>query len=299
MFDTHCHLNFKRYKKTLDDVISRAIGAGVSQIVIPGTDITSSKKAIEIAEKHEGFYAAVGIHPHHAAKYLSATVANPRDSRLRGNDNSEKISKPALPAGRQVRDDINEIENLLDHPKVVAVGEVGMDRHEYEETKYQEYAVDDRFLEIQKQLLRKQITLAVKYNKSLVLHNREAIDDILPILEESWDEKLAGRTVFHCCEANLQLLTFAKKYHLFIGVDGDVTYDKMKQEFIKEVPIEMLVVETDSPFILPEPLKSEKKYPNEPAYVQYVVEEVAKLMDSSIEEVSQITMENGRRLFNL
>ena len=287
MFDTHAHLNFKRYKKNLDEVISRAIEAGVSQIVIPGTDITSSKKAIEIAENNEGLYVAVGIHPHHAAKYPPSVIpdSDPESSQ-------EQILK-------QVQDDMNKIEKLITHPKVVAVGEVGMDRHEYEETKYQEYAVDDRFLEIQKQLLRKQIALAIKYNKSLVLHNREAIDDILPILEESWNQKLVGRTVFHCCEPNLQLLEFAQKQKIFIGVDGDVTYDKAKQAFIKEVPIEMLVVETDSPFILPEPLKSEKKYPNEPAYVQYVVEEVAKLKESNFEEISKITMENGRRLFNL
>jgi len=287
MFDTHAHLNFKRYKKNLDEVISRAIEAGVSQIVIPGTDITSSKKAIEIAENNEGLYVAVGIHPHHAAKYPPSVIpdSDPESSK-------EQILK-------QVQDDMNKIEKLITHPKVVAVGEVGMDRHEYEETKYQEYAVDDRFLEIQKQLLRKQIALAIKYNKSLVLHNREAIDDILPILEESWNQKLVGRTVFHCCEPNLQLLEFAQKQKIFIGVDGDVTYDKAKQAFIKEVPIEMLVVETDSPFILPEPLKSEKKYPNEPAYVQYVVEEVAKLKESNFEEISKITMENGRRLFNL
>ena len=287
MFDTHAHLNFKRYKKNLDEVISRAIEAGVSQIVIPGTDITSSKKAIEIAENNEGLYVAVGIHPHHAAKYPPSVIpdSDPESSK-------EQILK-------QVQDDMNKIEKLITHPKVVAVGEVGMDRHEYEETKYQEYAVDDRFLEIQKQLLRKQIALAIKYNKSLVLHNRETIDDILPILEESWNQKLVGRTVFHCCEPNLQLLEFAQKQKIFIGVDGDVTYDKAKQAFIKEVPIEMLVVETDSPFILPEPLKSEKKYPNEPAYVQYVVEEVAKLKESNFEEISKITMENGRRLFNL
>ncbi len=274
MFDTHCHLNFKRYKKNLDEVISRAFEAGVSQIVIPGTDGVSSKKAIEIAENHEGLYVAVGIHPHHAFKLMQ----------------SDKLS---------FESELQEIEELLKHPKVVAVGEVGMDRHEYEETKYQQYAVDDRFLETQKQLLRKQIALAIKYNKSLVLHNREAIGDILPILEESWTDALSGRTVFHCCEANLQLLTFAQKHKIFIGVDGDVTYDKAKQAFIKEVPLEMLVVETDSPFILPEPLLSQKKYPNEPANVRYVVKMVAQIKNISFDEAIKITTENGKTLFQL
>jgi len=274
MFDTHCHLNFKRYKKTLDDVIARALEAGVTRIVIPGTDITSSKKAIEIAAAHEGFYAAVGIHPHHAFKLLQ----------------SDEMT---------VESELSEIEKLLDHPKVVAVGEVGMDRHEYEETKYAAYAVDEAFIKTQEQLLCSQITLAIEYNKSLILHNREAIGDILPILEDCWDQKLAGRTVFHCCEPNLRLLTFAQKHHIIIGVDGDVTYDSAKQNFISQVPIEMLVVETDSPFILPEPLLSQKKYPNEPAHMRYVIEMVAKLKESTIEEISKITMENGQRLFGL
>jgi len=274
MFDTHCHLNFKRYKKNLDEVISRAFEAGVSQIVIPGTDVISSKKAIEIAEKYNGLYVAVGIHPHHAFKLIQ----------------SDTLS---------FESELQEIEEFLKHQKVVAVGEVGMDRHEYEETKYQQYAVDDRFLETQKQLLRKQIALAIEYNKSLVLHNREAIDDILPILEESWDQKLVGRTVFHCCEPNLKLLDFARKHKMFIGVDGDVTYDKAKQDFVKEVPLEMLVVETDSPFILPEPLLSQKKYPNEPANVQYVVKMVAQIKNTSFDEVVKITTENGKALFQL
>ncbi|KKQ36251.1 MAG: hypothetical protein US54_C0075G0005 [Candidatus Roizmanbacteria bacterium GW2011_GWA2_37_7] len=287
MFDTHCHLNFKRFKKNLDEVISRAFDAGVTKIVIPGTDITSSKKAIEIAEKYDGIYAAVGIHPHHTAKYSSSVIP----------DSDPESRKDWIL--NQVQDDIFQIKQLLNHPKVVAVGEVGMDRHKYEDTKYEAYNIDNRFLNIQKKLLRLQIELAIKHNKSLILHNREAREDILQIIEENWDNSLSGRTVFHCCEPNLELLNFAKEHNMFIGVDGDVTYDKAKQEFIKQVPFEMLVLETDSPFILPEPLLSQKKYPNEPKNIRYVIEAVAKLKGEKVDKVEQVTTKNGTALFHM
>ena len=274
MFDTHCHLNFKRFKKNLDQVIARAVEVGVKNIVIPGTDVTSSKKAIEIVEKHEGFYAAVGIHPHHAFKLIT----------------NDELS---------ITNEITEIETLLTHPKVVSIGEVGMDRHEYQETKYQEYAVDDRFIDMQMDLLKLQIRLAVTHKKSLILHNREAQQDLLPVLEKNWDSQLEGRAVFHCCEPDLELLGFAKKHKIFIGVDGDITYDKAKQDFIKQVPLGMLVVETDSPFILPEPLLSEKKYPNEPANIQFIVREVASLKGETVEKIKEVTTENGKRLFTI
>ena len=278
MFDTHCHLNFKRYKKNLDEVISHAFEAGISHIVIPGTDVKQSQKAVEVAQKHDQFYAAVGIHPHHAIKYLSSS--------------KEQILK-------LVQDDIEIIESLLSHPKVVAIGEVGMDKHGYENTKYSEYAVDERFIETQRELFREHIKLAIKHNKSLILHNREATDELVSILNHSWDAKLEHRTVLHCCEADERLLAIAQDHTMFIGVDGDVTFDVSKQEFIKKVPIDMLVLETDSPFILPEPLLSQKKYPNEPAYLTYIAQSVAHIKGLTVEEVTHITTENGKRLFQI
>ena len=181
----------------------------------------------------------------------------------------------------------------------MAVGEVGMDRHTYKDTKYEEYTIDEKFIEIQRDLLRLQIQLAVKHKKSLIVHNREAKADLLPIVQDNWNEHLRHHAVFHCCEADIELLEFAKKHDMFIGVDGDVTYDKKKQDFIKEVPLEMLVVETDSPYILPEPLLSQKKYPNEPANVRYVVKMVAQIKNIAFDEVIKITTENGKNLFQL
>lgn len=181
-----------------------------------------------------------------------------------------------------------------------------MDRHMYEATVYENYAVNDQFIEIQKELLKKQIDLAKKYKKSIIFHNREAKQDVLSILQDQWDSIFEYRSVFHCCEPDFvetghaqSLLQFAKNHKMFIGVDGDITYYPEKQEFIKQVPLEMLVLETDSPFLLPEPLKTERKYPNEPKNIALFTKLIADLKETSVEEIVMKTTENAMRLFKL
>ncbi len=289
MFDTHCHLNFKAYKKILPDVISRAQIAGVTHILIPGTDVKTSYKAVEIALQYEHFYAAVGIHPHHAYKIL--TLA---DEEMKKHQQSREHIISSL-----IESQIADIETLLNDPKVKAVGEVGMDRHVYKQTVYGEYAVNDEFIHIQKEFFKKQIKLAISYDKSLIIHNREAKQDLLPILKKCWDEKLRGRSVFHCCEPDDELLNFVKEHGMYMGIDGDITYSKEKQEFIKKVPIELLVFETDAPFLLPEPLRSQKKYPNEPRYLSYIVDMVSQLTGESSDRIVEQTSTNAMKLFSI
>ncbi|MEI6533066.1 MAG: TatD family hydrolase [Candidatus Roizmanbacteria bacterium] len=269
LFDTHCHLNFARFKNSLPDVIQRAKDVGVTHILIPATDIPTAIKAIEIAEKEDQYFVAIGIHPHHIYE------------------------------GLKTNDEIQTMRKLIVHPKVVAVGEVGMDKHEYRVTKYQTYIIDENFLLMQRALLTAQIELAKEYNKSLILHNREAMDDLIEVLKSHWDTILEHQTVLHCCEPDTRMLELAKKYHMFIGVDGDITYSEEKQQFIKEVPLEMLVLETDAPFLLPEPLRTEKKYPNEPAHLTLIAHEVARIKGISYEEVASKTFENAQILFGL
>src|SRR3989338_9748879 len=199
-FDTHCHLNFQAFDGRVGEVINWAKQAGVNQIVIPGTDIPTSEKAIAIAEKYEGVYAAVGIPPHHVFEIF----------------NGEKNLLPSL----SFKKELKKIENLLSNPKVVAIGEIGIDRHIYQKTKYPDYKIEEEFVELQKIFLKEQIKLAIKHKKSLILHNREAKKDMLGLLESVWDKKLEGRTVFHCCEPDFELLEFAKKHKMFIGIDG-------------------------------------------------------------------------------
>ena len=272
-FDTHCHLNFSRFKKDVDEVVRAATEAGVKSIVIPGTDIPSSQKAIELAQKYaaEGLdiWAAVGIHPHHVFEHKDGS------------------------------NELEELEKLLQEDRVVAIGEIGLDKHQYESTKYEEYHVDDMFIEKQKALFRAQFELAKKYNKSIIMHNREAKEELSPIVRELWDPSLKGKAVLHCCEPDVELLELAKELGLYLGVDGDLTYWAEKQEFIKAVPLEMLVIETDAPFLLPEPLKSQKLYPNVPANVVLVAEKVAELKSETVERVAEVTTANARLLFGI
>ncbi|MBI2641100.1 TatD family hydrolase [Candidatus Roizmanbacteria bacterium] len=276
MFDTHCHLNFKTFDGKVSEVVERAKKAGIRHIIIPGTDIQTSKKAVELTTQFDNVYAAVGIHPHHIYSY-----------------NVERKTW-------NVKKELAEVEKLLTHPKVVAVGEVGIDRHYYDKTKYTEYRIDETFINQQKVFLRLQIDLALQYKKSLILHNREAKKDTLSILREVWDKSIEGRSVFHCCEPDGELLDFAKQHNMCIGVDGDITYRKDKQEFIKKVPLEMLVLETDSPFLHPEPLRSQPRAtrgPNEPKNLKLIAEFIAKILHISLKELAEVTEENSKRLF--
>ncbi|MFA9288302.1 MAG: TatD family hydrolase [Weeksellaceae bacterium] len=274
MFDTHCHLNFKAFKKNLPDVITRAREAGVSHILMPGTDVKTSRKAIEIAEAYDNMFVAVGIHPHHVFDLLK------RDDIT-------------------IETELTLIEELVNHPKVVAIGEIGIDRHVYEETKYQEYAVSPEFISLQTELFTRQIQLAKKHKKSLIVHNREAKADVLSILTQEWDLGLEHRSVLHCCEPEKELLDYIKEHKMFIGVDGDLTYSPEKQAFYADVPLELIVVETDSPFLLPEPLKSQRLYPNEPKNIPLVIAKLAEVQGRTSEEVAATTFQNAKRLFNL
>ncbi len=275
MFDTHCHLNFSAFKKNLGEVIQNAKKEGVNYFVIPGTDFESSKHAIEIAEQYEGIYAAVGIHPHHIFQIRSVL----------SKDGPSQIS---------------QIEALISRKKVVAVGEIGLDRHMYKKTKYQDYQINEGFIELQKEFLKKQIGLAIKYKKNIILHNREAKNEILKIVGEPAVAKaLAGKAVFHCCEPDQELLDFAIQHTIFIGVDGDVTYNQKKQEFVKKIPLELLVLETDSPFLLPEPFRTQRQFPNEPKNISVIANFISRIKQISAEQLNKITTENAKKLFQI
>jgi len=271
--DTHCHLNFKRFKNTLDEVLTKTRTAGVDMCVVPGTDILLSQKAVEIASKNEGIYAAIGIHPHHTFDVKRVTY--------------------------NVHDDIQELEKLIIHPKVVAVGEIGLDRHVYEDTKYPNYQISDEFFSAQKEYFIAQLHLAQRYKKALIIHNRETKKELLDILDTEWTDEMRFRTVFHCCEQDEDLREYAIAHNIYIGVDGDITYGEEKVEFIKNTPLETLVLETDSPFLLPEPLKAQKLYPNTPANIPIIAQYIADLKGVSLEHVAEATTKNAKRLFGI
>ncbi len=200
LFDTHCHLNFKAFKDRVKEVIGEAHEAGVDYMTVVGTDEETSKKAVEIAEKYEGVYAAVGIHPHHAIEQKIG------GSQGRDPDNAQALRSRGSIDGKEMTDRIYFLEKILSNKKVVAIGEVGIDKHVYQNTKYQNYEVDKEFIEKQKQLFDNQIRLAIQHNKSLIIHNRRSGEDILVILSGVWDKKMEYKTVFHCCEPDKKLL---------------------------------------------------------------------------------------------
>jgi TatD DNase family protein len=267
LIDTHCHLNFKDLLPKLDLVINQAEGVGVKRFIVPGADLVSSRKAVKLADKYKQIYAAVGVHPHHAV----------------GNINGI----------------IKALEVLLNNPKVVAVGEVGIDLYEYQKTKYADSKITPTVIGLQEELFAKQIGLAIKYQKALILHNREAVSIFLEVLGKEWNSKLQNKTVFHCCEASEELLAFAKKNSVYIGIDGDISWSKKKQRFIKEVPLEMLVLETDSPYLTPLEGREKQKYPNTPANIIYIRDWVAKVKGIESSEVEKITTENALSLFGI
>src|SRR3989344_1346287 len=285
MFDTHCHLNFHSFKNNVDDVIKRARDVGVSYITIPSTDVNTSIDAVEIAQNNKDIYSAIGIHPHHIFKYQ---IPHPRHPRENGDlQIPDQVGNDSGAVGNDVSSFINselkKIKELAQKDKVVAVGEIGLDRHYYSKTKYSDYQINEEFLFLQKDFFIKQIEIAAEFKKSLILHNREASDEFLETFDKSWREKFKERTVFHCCEPKKSLLDYAKSKRIFIGVDGDVTYNKQKEEFVKEIPLDLLVLETDSPFLTPEPIRSTNKFPNEPKNIYVITDFIAKKKGINIE----------------
>jgi TatD DNase family protein len=270
--DTHCHLNFKRFNKTRDHVINEAQQKEVGLFIVPGTDIPLSLKAVELATQNPAVYAAIGIHPHHTFDLKQAN---------------------------NMTSDIQELEKLITHPKVVAIGEVGLDRHVYEDTKYPEYQISEEFMDAQKKYFIAQLHLADTYKKALIIHNRETKKELLDILNRELNDSMRFHTVFHCCEPDDELLAYAIAHNIYIGIDGDVTYGGEKGVFAKNIPLDMLVLETDSPFLLPEPLKTQKLYPNTPANIPLITQCIASLKGIKVEEVAEATTRNAKRLFNL
>lgn len=269
MFDTHCHLNFTAFEDNVDEVITQAREAGVDQTVVPSSNIETSQKAIEIAQKNQDIYAAIGIHPFHVYGHFIY--------------------------GKDLEEDYEKLEQLVKEEGVVAIGEVGLDRNPYKSKKYPDYQVTEELVELQKEVFIKQIKLAIKYKKSLIIHNRGAVEELLEILRREWAPSLKGHTVFHLCEVNEKLIEFAKTHQIYISVGGNVTHDKNRQEFAKKIPLELLVLETDSPYILPEGLTGI----NTPANLTVILDFVSQLLNIDPVKMTQITLTNSQKLFGL
>lgn len=262
MIDTHTHIQFKVFDAQRDRVITKAKKAGVEKMIAVGTNLETSKRAIAIANQYPQVYASTGIHPHHVFGFL----------------------EESLVVSRQLSD----LEKLIKNPKVVAIGETGMDKHIYEITKYPNYLISKEFLNLQKLFFKKQILLAIKHRKALIIHTREAVEETLEVLRENWGQFLEGKSVLHFCEPDIRLLDFALKHKVYIGVDADILTDLDKQSFVKLIPPELLVLETDSPFISPEPKN-----------LIEILEFVNELSKIETKELGKIIFNNSLSLFKL
>ncbi|NOX96712.1 MAG: YchF/TatD family DNA exonuclease [Nitrospirae bacterium] len=253
LIDSHCHLDFGKFDGDRDGVISRAREEGIAFIINVGTSLERSKKSVELAEKHDFIYAAVGIHPHEA--------------------------------GKVKEDDYRILEKLAENGKVVAIGETGLDY-------YRNPAPKDK----QKENFRRQIALAKKLRLPLIVHNREADGDTLSILKEEKAEKVKG--ILHCFSGSRVLAQECLELGFYISVAGQITYPNAEslREVVKDLPTDRLLVETDSPFLAPQPQRGKR---NEPAFVKYVAEELARLHNLSREDICRITTLNTKYLLGI
>ncbi len=252
LFDTHAHLCAEQFDTDREQTLRRTLDAGVCLYMEAGTSVDDSRRAIELAQTHEGIVCAVGIHPHDAKEAPEQYIV--------------------------------ELEALLGLPKCVAVGEIGLDYH---------YDFSPR--DVQKRIFDAQLALAAKLAMPVIIHDREAHKDIFDMLF-AYKGKLTG--VMHCYSGSVD---YAKKYldmGFYLSFGGPLTFKNAKTpvEVAQFVPLDRILLETDSPYLTPVPFRGHR---NEPMYVKYVVEALAKIKNIPFEKAAEATTENGKRLFRI
>ena len=254
IFDTHCHLNDEKLLPNVDEIIESAKKVGVNRFLVIGWDKESSLTAIKLAERFDCVYAAIGFHPENI---FDAT-----------------------------EEDFQETMAYIDHPKVVAVGEIGLDYY---------WTKDPIKRELQKEWFIKQIDFANEHHKPISIHARDASSDCVNILKEH--KPLYGG-VMHCYSGSVEQLGDILKLGLYIGLDGPVTFKNAKtpKEVAEIVPLDRLLVETDAPYLSPHPLRGTV---NEPKNIVWIVDEIARLRNMSKKHLLDVLYENSNRLFNL
>lgn len=257
--DTHCHLNFNSFQEDLDTVLNNAWQAGIERILMPAIDIETCRQVIDLCDRDARLFAAVGIHPNEAATWDHAT----RDQLL----------------------------NFARHPRVLAIGEIGLDY-------YRERAPHAA----QKAILQQQLALAGQVYKPVLIHSRQSMHDLWPLLMD-WqdqlvrqDHPLAGRCgVLHSYDGDLATAHAASQHGFMIGISGPLTFRNApeKQAVAAALPLESLLLETDAPFLTPHPFRGRR---NEPAYIPLIAEKLAELHQQPLSVVAEVTFANADRL---
>lgn len=260
LVDTHAHLNFSDYQKDLDQVIRRSLKNGVTKIICVSSNTDDSKKAIEISQKYpEVISPAVGIHP------------------------QQTDPKATLSLQKQIK----ILRKLAKNKEVIAIGECGLD---YSPAPPGE---KDRSKKEQSFLFKEQLKLARKLKLPVLVHSRKAFPDTVEILNQ-FSPGLKG--VFHCYSAGKKGVDRVNQLGFFFGVNGNLTYDQGLQNVFKEIPLEKILLETDCPFLAPEPFRGSR---SEPAHIRIIVEHLAKIKNVDLEKVAKTTTENVQKLFKI
>ncbi len=253
LFDTHAHLYDKAFDRDREDVISRILQT-LDYVVIPSEDVATSKKAIALAESHDRLYAAVGIHP--------------------------QVTKDAT------EEAMAELADLATHhPKVKAIGEIGLDYY---------YLYTDK--ETQKKWFARQIELAKELDLPILIHDRDAHGDTLDILKQHKGTNLRG--ILHCFSGSLETAKELMKLGFYISFAGPVVFPKSLKlkEVAKEISLDRLLIETDSPYLTPPPNRGKR---NDPSNVYYVAQELARLKDMPLEDLVAATTKNAKTIYQI
>lgn len=274
LIDTHCHVHFQAYKDDMDEVIKRSLDAGVGMITV-GTQSDTSRRAIEVAEKYDGVWASIGLHPSHLHKQSFQDEQELDPIRTRS-----EVFDPEF------------YRELAKHPKVVAIGEFGFDFY------HMPPDIDaSKVIEDQKQATNIQIDLATELDKPIIVHCRDAHDQQFELLKSAVEQgKLPKRGVVHCFTGTLE---DAKRYiglGFMIGFTGILTFSKDLQQVARELPIESILIETDAPYLAPAPHRGKR---NEPMFVKHVAQSLAEIKSLSYEQIAKQTTHNSIRFFDL
>jgi TatD DNase family protein len=253
LIDTHAHLDSDLFDNDRDEVIARAREVGIERIVNIGFNRQTIPTTLQLAEEHDFIYAAIGWHPQDA--------------------------------GTMQPGDLEWIEELCKHPKVVAIGEIGLD-----------YYWDTSAKDVQHTVFREQIRLARKIGKPIIIHNRDAHRDVLQILKEEKAEEVGG--IMHCFSGSPETAMECVKMNFHISFGGPITYKNAVQpkEALARVPMDRLLIETDCPYLTPAPYRGKR---NESSYVKYVAEAAAQIKQVTVDEIAQITTHNARKLLGI
>ena len=259
LFDSHAHYNDEEFDEDREEVIKRIYESGVTKLINAGYSVNSSIKALEIAKRYNWIYTISGVSP---------------------ND----IENNEIELEKQLKELEEFINREKASKKILAVGEIGLDYYWNSENK-----------ELQKKAFIEQIRIANKNQLPIVIHTREAVMDTIEILK-SYDVERKG--VFHCCPLNRELVKEALKLGFYISFAGPITFKNSKNanEIIEMVPLDRILIETDSPYLSPEPNRGKR---NDSRNVKFIAEKIANVKQLKIEEIAKITYENTSRVFNL